>query len=383
MLVTMLRFLSARREAVNNRRALESGSRPDPGVRHVSWYRGPFMGAKSGLVHSHAHADARSNAAHGHAGGLPRRRHTVLDGLDSGDGRRRWRAHEPNSSVSEALLAVGIVLATSVCVFGQPAGTVLVRGGTFRMGTPRSTVPGLKSRYAVSFPGVFESEVPDHAVTVGDFRMDRHEVTNSRFYEFTIAHPEWSRSQLPAELHNGHYLEHWKDGACPTGRVNHPVIFVTWHAAEAFCRWAGGRLPSEAEWEFAARAGGDREFPWGDALPSAELANYSASGVGDTKQVGSYPPNPLGLRDLAGNVWEFLLDAWESGYSAEGQLDPVTGGALPGDIRAVRGRRVIRGGSFGGAVVNLRTRWRDSHEVLNAVGFVGFRCAYPARTRTP
>ncbi|HWW93565.1 MAG TPA: SUMF1/EgtB/PvdO family nonheme iron enzyme [Vicinamibacteria bacterium] len=284
--------------------------------------------------------------------------------------------------MSQALLAVGMTLAASPCLMGQQEGTVLVRGGTFRMGTAGSAIPELKRRYTVRFPGVFESEVPDHAVTVTDFWMDRYEVTNQRFFQFTVAHPEWSRSQLPTELHNGHYLEDWNDGGAPVGKANHPVVFVTWHSAEAFCRWAGGRLPSEAEWEFAARAGGDREFPWGDALPSAELANYSASGVGTTKPVGSYPANPLGLHDLAGNVWEFLLDEWESVYSAGPQLDPVAGGGLPSDIRAVRGRRVIRGGSFGGAVVNLRTRWRDSHEVLNAVAFVGFRCAYPARTGT-
>jgi formylglycine-generating enzyme required for sulfatase activity len=118
-------------------------------------------------------------------------------------------------------------------------------------------------------------------------------------------------------------------------------------------------------------------------LPSVELANYSAGGVGETKGVGSYPPNPLGLHDMAGNVWEFLLDAWESAYSAEPQLDPVAGGPVGGDIRAIRGRRVIRGGSFGGAVVNLRTRWRDRHEVSNAVGFVGFRCVYPGQGSTP
>jgi len=307
----------------------------------------------------------------------------VLDRRARGQARRRPLARVSNSYICQAFVAVGIALATSTCVFGQQEGAVLVRGGTFRMGTASSAIPELKRRYVVSFPGAFESEVPDHLVTVGDFRMDRYEVTNERFFQFTVTHPEWGRSHFPPELDNGHYLEHWKDGGYPAGKANHPVVFVTWHAAEAFCQWASGRLPSEAEWEFAARAGDDREFPWGNALPSPELANYSASGVGATRQVGSYPPNPVGLYDLAGNVWEFVLDAWESGYPAEPQLDPVAGGGLPIDIRTVRGRRVIRGGSFGGAVVNLRTRWRDSHEVSNAVGFVGLRCVYPARTGTP
>src|SRR5262249_7554692 len=167
------------------------------------------------------------------------------------------------------------------------------------------------------------------------------------------------------------------------GRENHPVRYVTWHAAQAFCTWSGGRLPTEAEWEYAARGVRDREFPWGDEPPSAHHANYSASRIGDTQPVGAYPPNPFGLYDLAGNVWEFTLDAWRPGYPSEGQVDPVVGGAIAGDLRSVQGRRVIRGGSFGAAPVNLRTRWRDSHEVSNAVAFVGFRCAYSAQPRKP
>ena len=285
--------------------------------------------------------------------------------------------------LGRVLVAVGMLLATHPGVASRQGGTVLVRGGTFRMGTPLSELPELKRRYAVSFPGVFEDEVPDHAVTVGDFRMDRYEVTNTRFSEFVERHPEWTRAQMPPQLHNGHYLEHWKDGKPPSAKADHPVAYVTWHAAQAFCLWAGGRLPTEAEWEYAARAGRDQEFPWGNEPPSVQRANYSAGGVNDTRPVGSYPPNPLGLYDMAGNVWEFTLDAWQSGYSAEPRTDPVVGGAIPSDLRTVQGRRALRGASFGGGAVNLRTRWRDSHEVSNAVAFVGFRCAYPTRQRTP
>ena len=282
-----------------------------------------------------------------------------------------------------ALVAVGILLATHAGVVSQQDGAVLVRGGTFRMGTASSELGKLKRSYAVSFPGVFEDEVPDHAVSVGDFRMDRYEATNARFAEFVVTHPEWNRAQIPSQLHNGHYLEHWTDGKPPSAKADHPVRYVTWHAAQTFCQWAGGRLPTEAEWEYAARAGRHQEFPWGDELPSVQRANYSAGRVDDTTPVGSYPPNPFGLYDMAGNVWEFTLDAWKPGYSAEPRTDPVIGGAVPSDLRSVHGRRVLRGGSFGGGAVNLRTRWRDSHEVLNAVAFVGFRCAYPVRQGKP
>jgi formylglycine-generating enzyme required for sulfatase activity len=252
-----------------------------------------------------------------------------------------------------ALLTVAVP-AASAAGSGDP---VLVQGGTFRMGTSAAAIPGLKARYGVSFPGVFEDEVPERTVTVAPFRLDRHEVTNARFAQFVRAHPEWGPGRLAADEHNGHYLEHWKDGRVPAGQDQHPVVFVTWPAARAFCEWASGRLPSEAEWEFAARAGRDSEFPWGDAPASPARANYGASGVGTTRPAGSYAANPLGLYDLAGNVWEFTGDVWP-------------------DARGNR-RRAIRGGSFGGAPVNLRTRWRDSHVEDNAVAFVGFRCAYP------
>ncbi len=124
--------------------------------------------------------------------------------------------------------------------------------------------------------------------------------------------------------------------------------------------------------------GGDREFPWGDDPPDPGRANWFESGIGETTPVGSYPPGALGLHDMAGNVWEWILDAWGP-YDERPAIDPVAGGPVPVEAAlSVEGRRVVRGASFGGSVVNLRTRWRDSHVVTNAVEFVGFRCAYPA-----
>lgn len=277
------------------------------------------------------------------------------------------------------LALVALAGAAGNALAGEPDETVLVRGGTFRMGTPAAAIPELKKRYAVSFPGVFEDEAPARDVSVGDFRIDRDEVTNARFLRFLEARPEWTRERLPPAMHNGHYLEHLRNGQSPPGKAAHPVVFVTWHAALAYCRWAGGRLPTEAEWEYAARAGGMREFPWGDEPPTPERANYSASGIGDTRPVASYPANPLGLRDMAGNVWELALDAWGPGGSG---FRDLPAGSSPDDLSVVTGRRALRGGSYGGAPVNLRTRWRDSHEVLNAVAFVGFRCVYAASVDT-
>ncbi len=256
-------------------------------------------------------------------------------------------------------------------------GTVLVKDGTFLMGTDQADVAALKSSFQVDWPGVFDNESPAHEVTLSDFRIDKHEVTNARFLQFLDAVPEWRKDRLDTREHNGDYLADWQEGQYPEGMGQHPVVFVTWAAAQSYCRWRDGRLPTEAEWEFVARSGDSREFPWGDTLPSPERANYYSSNIGEPVEVGKYPPNDLGVFDLAGNVWELLLDAWVPQYPNEAQIDPIAGGPIENEqIRDIRGRRAVRGASFGGSVVNLRTRWRDSHVVTNAIGFVGFRCAY-------
>jgi len=282
----------------------------------------------------------------------------------------------PAARVAAAILAVA-----AAAVGAAPRDdTVLVAAGTFRMGTPAAAIAELRSRYGVDYPGAFDDEAPAHVVTLSAFRIDRHEVTNARFAEFTAHHAEWSKDRLSTQMHNGHYLENWAGGQPPAGKLDHPVAYVTWHAAQAFCRAAGGRLPTEAEWEYAARSRGDDEFPWGSVLPGTDKANYGESGRGDTTPVGSYPPNRLGLYDVAGNVWEIMLDEWQPAYTDRAQTNPMAGGVVSDDkLRSVNGRRVLRGGSYDGGVVNLRTRWRDSHEVTNAKAFVGFRCAYSAK----
>src|SRR5215475_16201050 len=113
-------------------------------------------------------------------------------------------------------------------------------------------------------------------------------------------------------------------------------------------------------------------------------ANYSSSGIRNTRAVGSYAPNGYGLFDMAGNVWEFLADEWGP-YSPDPQIDPVAGGDLLLDdsFLIVRTRRVIRGGSWGGSPVNLRVAYRDSHPPEDARDFVGFRCAKSSQKKKP
>ena len=276
------------------------------------------------------------------------------------------------------LLVSGQVTVSANAAAPDADAVVSIKGGTFVMGTAAADIPALKTRYELESPGIFENEMPAHEVTVSDFRIDRFEITNSRFNTFLAANPRWLPENVMPASHNGRYLESWNAGRFPQGQAEHPVVFITWHAAQAFCRRSGGRLPTEAEWEYVARAGDEREFPWGNELPATDRANYGASGIDATVAVGSYPPNEFGVHDLAGNVWEFLYDTWTEEYAAAARVDPVSGGLIADEnTLQVSGRRAVRGASFGGSVVNLRTRWRDSHIVTNAIGFVGFRCAYP------
>jgi formylglycine-generating enzyme required for sulfatase activity len=152
------------------------------------------------------------------------------------------------------------------------------------------------------------------------------------------------------------------------------VVFVSWDAAVACAEWEGKRLPTEAEWEFAARGGLDNpKYPWGDEEPTPSRANYGKSGIHARVQVGSYRPNPYGLFDLAGNVWEFCFDEWNALYQSDPQHQTDQ------DIRRMQSatpeRRVIRGGSFDASEFNLRVTARDSHRSSNPVAHVGFRCA--------
>src|SRR5690606_17447059 len=128
----------------------------------------------------------------------------------------------------------------------------------------------------------------------------------------------------------------------------HPVVNVTWHDALAFCQWAGVRLPTEAEWEKAARGTDGRIWPWGGNEPTDKLCNFNMN-VGDTTPVGAYPAgaSPYGCLDMAGNVWEWTISLWgkdankpDYGYP----YDPNDGREAPDAPDAVR--RTLRGGSW-------------------------------------
>jgi formylglycine-generating enzyme required for sulfatase activity len=253
----------------------------------------------------------------------------------------------------------------------------LISKATFQMGTDATDVARLQQLFGVKHAEIFADEVPRHTVTLDSFYLDKFEVTNAEFKKFIDQNPQWHPRNIPDRYQNGNYLKDWSGDEYPKGKANHPVVNVSWYAAVAYCQWMKKRLPTEAEWEYAARGGlKDKMFPWGDEPADKTRANYGQSGIGGTTPVASYPANGSGLFDMAGNVWEYLADEWRA-YPSSTQVNPVAGGNLflDNSFYGVTTRRVIRGGSWGGSPINLRVTYRDSHPPENAKDFVGFRCA--------
>jgi formylglycine-generating enzyme required for sulfatase activity len=245
---------------------------------------------------------------------------------------------------------------------------VALPGGTFRMGSEKDVLLRQFPAAGEGLKSMLLAEIPAHQVTIRPFLMDRCEVTNADFQRFVRSRPEWNKGRV-----GGEYLRHWQGDRFRGGLANLPVAFVSWQAAVAYAEWAGKRLPTEGEWEFAARGGlVNPKYPWGNEEPTPSRANFRLSGFHRPVSVGSYPPNQYGLFDLAGNVWEFCLDEWAP-YRAGPQRQSED------DLRRMRvataERRVIRGGSFDGGAFNVRVTARDSHQVDNPVAHVGFRCA--------
>ena len=247
-----------------------------------------------------------------------------------------------------------------------PDGMVLIPAGTFEMGSEDGG----------------SDEQPVHTVHLDAFYMDKYEVTNAQFKAFVDANPRWQKDQTSRAYHDGDYLKLWSGNSYPSGKGNHPVVYVSWYAAMAYAEWAGKRLPTEAEWEFAARGRlAGKKYPWGDAITSAD-ANYDGH-VGDTRPVGRYAPNGYGLYDMAGNVGEWCLDAFDEDFYAasDNSRNPIAGGkvdnfkTIPTDPY-----RVLRGGSWIYDARGLRVANRNRRTPTNAGDDGGFRCA---RSLTP
>jgi sulfatase modifying factor 1 len=289
-------------------------------------------------------------------------------------------------------------------------GMVWIPSGTFYMGDDNGN----------------PDERPAHLVTLNGFWMDKYEVTNEQFDKFvkatgyvTVAERKPSAEQIPGatkdalvagsvvfrppagEVPLTNHLAWWKyvagadwrhpDGPDSNieGKEKYPVVHVCWEDAVAYVKWAGKRLPTEAEWEYASRGGLDRQpYTWGTAPPDEKKANLwqgkfpsentGADGFKGTAPVGSFPPNGYGLYDMAGNVWEWCADWYRPDYYAKSPPVNPPGPAESFDPEEpATPKRVMRGGSFLCSDVycsGYRPSARMKSSPDTGLSHTGFRC---------
>ncbi len=208
-----------------------------------------------------------------------------------------------------------------------------------------------------------EEERPEHTVTLDDFYIDLYEVTNALYAVCVQARACRQPLQVSSATHTDYYGN--------AEFADFPVLHVTWSMAQDYCTWRGGRLPTEAEWEKAARGTDGRLFPWGMEA-TCQLANFWMSGagcLGEVTRVGSYPSgvSPFGLFDMAGNVWEWVMDWFDPTYYARSPAENPTG-----PEEGIH--RVVRGGAWHGGVYQIRTTTRGRNLPDQGYNYVGFRC---------
>lgn len=290
-----------------------------------------------------------------------------------------------------------------------PPGMTFLPGGTFEMGSKpaggHQHSPGHSRQTSAFDPAheVYDDEGPVHSVTLPPFFMDIQEVTNEEFARFVQA----TGYKTDAERQGASWVfrqgakdwelvegANWRHPLGPEDsiedRMNHPVVHVSWQDAAAYATWAGKRLPTEAEWEYAARAGRrGQTYPWGDELkPGGTVVanfwqghwperNFLEDGYYYTAPVCSFPPNDFGLCDMIGNVWEWTADWYaEDYYRHSPSVNPK--GPSSGQMRVARGGSWFCSPNYCGA---YRVAFRGKSPPDASFNNVGFRCAQDAKAR--
>ena len=260
--------------------------------------------------------------------------------------------------IASLLLAMTIVILLSLFLFlrnrdevsaisiDESVEMVEIPQGSFIMGSP---------------DGEFD-ERPLHRVEIGSFYMDRYEVTNIQYQRFVLANPHWQKGKVRFEEADYNYLSDWAGNEFPKGKEDHPVVYISWYAANAYARWVGKSLPTEPQWEYSARGGYEgMRYVWGNS-GETYLSNFRGRGV---MPVGNFSMNGFGVNDMAGNVWEWTSDGYEL-YMGGEENNPRP--------RLNNHLKVIRGGSWNSNMNEMRVSVRKTEKPNVCRGDLGFRC---------
>jgi formylglycine-generating enzyme required for sulfatase activity len=268
--------------------------------------------------------------------------------------------------VENRLWSIALVLSLlcsgfSACTKRPPEGMVLIHEGTFTMGTDETDIQQKALEFGIIKPW-YEDERPAHQVSLPNYYLDKYEVTNADYQRFAV---ETGHRSPP----------YWNGTVYPVDMDRYPVVLVSWKDAQSYCQWAKKRLPTEAEWEKAARPD-QRSYPWGNQF-DPNRANVGGIRGGLTP-VGSYEAgqSPYGIFDLVGNVWEWTAD-WYSPYPG----NPVDDENIGQNYKVLRGSSWAIVGHYPPEITrqiiahNSRATFRLYFDPQGMLNDIGFRCA--------
>jgi formylglycine-generating enzyme required for sulfatase activity len=267
---------------------------------------------------------------------------------------------------------------------------VFVPAGEFLMGTDAQQHLEICEQFNRECHFIRENETPAHIVYLDAFWIGQYEVTNQQFSDFLNERgnqSEGGRNWLNTSIAIAYIHQSGGEWQADPGYSDHPVVGVSWYGAAAYCQWVGGQLPTEAQWEKAARGGLEGQIlPWGNEVIvgqanfcdegcticveeciNGSVEVFSNDGFEQAAPVGSFAPNGYGLYDMAGNVSEWVADWYSFGYYSNSPYENPQG---PEDGIS----RIIRGGTWGDSALSLRVALRGSHLPVLQFNAVGFRC---------